>query len=117
VSNASTDGSVVVLGFNDAINRRDLAALARLMSADHRFVDTEGNTVVGKSACLVAWRGFFDAFPDYRNEFEHWRTEESGAVTVTGRSRCTEPALDGPARWRAAVDRNLVVEWRVFTVH
>jgi ketosteroid isomerase-like protein len=104
---------VAVAAFNDAINRRDLAALGRLMALDHRFIDSEGNVVAGKAACLVAWRQFFDAFPDYCNVFDDVRVDDR-VVRVTGRSECSEPLLAGPARWRVVVDRSSVVEWRVF---
>src|SRR5688572_4744448 len=109
-----TDATIVA-EFNDSINRRDLAALGRLMAADHRFIDSDGNVVVGKSACLVAWRQFFDAFPDYRNTFDDVSGED-GVVHVNGRSECAEPQLAGPARWRVVVDGHSVVEWRVFDV-
>jgi ketosteroid isomerase-like protein len=109
------DDKSITAAFNDAINRRDLAALGRLMTADHRFVDTEGRIVAGKLACLVAWRQFFDAFPDYRNVFEHVGTD-GDVVLVIGRSECAEPLLAGPAQWRVRVDGSSVVEWRVFDV-
>ena len=93
----------VVEAFNDAINAGDLAALTRLMSEDHRFVDAVGGCVDGKTACSEAWRGFFAAYPDYRNHFEEVRGVGGGVVEVIGESTCAEPALDGPARWRAVV--------------
>lgn len=103
--------------FNEAINRRDLDGLAALMTDDHRFVDPAGGAVDGKAACLDAWRGFFAAFPDYRNHFEGL-DEADGVVDVVGHSTCAVPELDGPARWRVVVrpDDGLVVEWRVFGV-
>jgi ketosteroid isomerase-like protein len=104
----------VVLAFNAAINRRDLPGLGRLMADDHRFVDTAGDTVIGKPACLEAWRGFFESFPDYRNLFDSLRSRPGGIVEVHGRSECSVAALAGPARWRAVVADGLVVEWRVF---
>jgi ketosteroid isomerase-like protein len=39
------------------------------MTEDHTFVDSAGNAVAGRQRVLDAWRGFFDAFPDYRNEW------------------------------------------------
>jgi ketosteroid isomerase-like protein len=104
----------VVLAFNAAINRCDLAGLGRLMADDHRFIDTAGDTVIGKPACLEAWRGFFESFPDYRNVFDNVRSSSDGIVEVHGRSECSVAALAGPARWRAVVADGLVVEWRVF---
>ena len=104
----------VVLAFNDAINRRDLSGLGRLMADGHRFIDTAGNTFAGKPACLEAWRGFFASFPDYRNVFDNLHSGPGGIVEVHGRSECFVEALSGPARWRAVVADGLVVEWRVF---
>ena len=52
----------VVLAFNAAINRSDLQGLGQLMADDHRFIDTAGNTITGKQACLEPWRGFLGPF-------------------------------------------------------
>ena len=109
-----TADEAVVLAFNAAINRRDLPGLERLMADGHRFIDTAGDTVSGKPACLEAWRGFFESFPDYRNLFDSLRSRPGGIVEVHGRSECSVAALAGPARWQAVVADGLVVEWRVF---
>jgi ketosteroid isomerase-like protein len=104
----------VVTRFNAMINARDLDGLAALMTPDHTFVDSTGGTVAGRRGCVEAWRGFFAAFPSYRNEFSSIRAT-AGFVIVTGRSRCTELAeLDGPALWTAVTDGDLVREWRVY---
>jgi hypothetical protein len=34
-------------------------------------------------------------------------------VTVIGRSECSVPELDGPARWTATVRHDLVARWQV----
>ena len=112
----TTDAVATVLAFNDAINARDLTALAGLMTATHRFIDSAGNTVEGKSACVEAWNGFFDAFADYQNLFEDATEVEPGVVVVRGRSECSVQALDGPAEWRAVVRDGRVEEWRVNSV-
>ena len=111
---AVTTDVAVVRAFHDAINARDLDAVAALMTDDHRFVDSEGAVVDGKDACTDAWRGFFAAFPDYRNVFDDVRSPAPGVVEVTGRSECSVAALDGPARWRAVVRDHEVAEWSVF---
>lgn len=102
-----------VVAFNEAINARDLDALDRLMHEQHRFIDSAGAIVEGKAACIKAWSGFFDAFPDYRNIFDDIRSDATGAVQVRGRSECSTPALDGPARWRALVKDGRVLQWHV----
>jgi ketosteroid isomerase-like protein len=103
----------VVVAFNDAINAGDLAQLEALMSDDHRFVDASGGEVRGRPACLDAWRGFFAGFPDYRNVFDHVEEVASGEVVATGRSECSDPRLDGPARWSASVVDGQVRRWQV----
>ena len=105
---------MVAAGFNDGINRKDVEGLAKLMSDDHRFVDSEANTVAGKRACLDAWRGFFDSFPDYRNIFTSL-TAKDDVVTIVGYSECAEPSLAGPALWTATIQDERVTEWRVYT--
>jgi ketosteroid isomerase-like protein len=108
------DATAIAARFNDSINSRDVEGLARLMSDDHRFVDSESNAVFGKQACLDAWRGFFDSFPDYRNIFTSL-TAKDDVVTIVGYSECTEPSLAGPALWTATIRGETVTEWRVHT--
>jgi ketosteroid isomerase-like protein len=101
------------VAFNDAINRRDLRALAALMTDGHTFVDSADVRLAGKDAVVEAWRGFFEAFPDYRNDWTHVITV-GDAVVAVGCSACpTEPELDGPAIWTATTDGDRISEWRV----
>ncbi len=103
----------VVIAFNEAVNRRDLEALAALITDDHTFVDSAGSVLAGKAAVLAAWNGFFESFPDYRNDWSEV-TSKDATVTAIGRSACsTEPALDGPAIWTARASDGKVSEWRV----
>jgi ketosteroid isomerase-like protein len=92
---STIDEVAVVNSFNEAINARDLDRLGALMTDSHRFVDSAGATIDGRVACLDAWRGFFAAFPDYRNVFEECRGTCEGLVFVRGRSVCSVPALAG----------------------
>ena len=107
-----TDPAAVATGFNDAVTARDLSGLAALMADDHRFVDTGSNAVAGKEACLAAWRGFFETFPDYRNVFTSL-TVRGDVVVIVGHSECAHPALAGPALWTATIAGGLVAEWHV----
>src|SRR5215510_7984236 len=108
----SADPFALVSAFNARITARDLDGLASLMSEDHRFVDTAGAVISGKPACIDAWRGFFSAFPDYRNIFE--RTQATGnVVAICGHSVCSDARLAGPVLWRADLRPPLVHEWRV----
>lgn len=42
------DPASIAARFNDRINERDVEGLARLMTDDHIFVDSEGGRVEGK---------------------------------------------------------------------
>jgi ketosteroid isomerase-like protein len=107
------DAVSVAARFNDCINTRDVDRLAALMSDDHAFIDSEGAVVSGRQAVVEAWRGFFDAFPDYRNVFTSL-TASDDVVTIVGHSTCSEPSLAGPALWSATVRGGRVHIWRVF---
>ena len=99
--------------FNACIGARDLDSLSSVITDDHVFIDTAGTQISGKAAVLDAWRSFFSAFPDYRNEFTGF-VERNSEVCIEGHSSCTDPRLSGPALWRAVIRRGLLVEWRVF---
>jgi hypothetical protein len=84
------------------------------MTDAHTFIDSDGNVVSGRDEVLNAWRGFFDAFPDYRNDWSKL-TPVGSTLIALGRSICsTEPALDGPAIWMATTADDKVSEWRVY---
>jgi hypothetical protein len=83
------------------------------MTDGHVFIDSANNMVAGKERRIEAWRGFFGAFPDYRNHFESVFSAGSEAVIV-GRSACSDTRLAGPALWTAKIDGELIAEWRVY---
>ena len=103
----------IALRFNDAINTRDVDRLGALMTDDHRFVDSEERAEIGKEACLEAWRGFFQQFPDYRNVFTSVLPRDD-VVVIAGYSTCSFGPLDGPALWKATIRADKVAEWRVY---
>jgi ketosteroid isomerase-like protein len=103
-----------VLAFNAAINARDVGALDRLMTDDHALIDSAGHAIAGREEVLGAWRGFFDAYSDYRNVWSDIQPI-GGVVIATGRSVCsTEPLLDGAAIWAAKTRGDRVSEWRIY---
>ncbi len=103
----------VATRFNCAINAQDIEVLAGRMTDDHSFVDTADTAVSGKAACVDAWRGFFQAYPDYRNVFDSVTAYGDVAVAF-GHSVCSEPTLAGPAIWAATIRDDLVAQWRVY---
>jgi ketosteroid isomerase-like protein len=108
----STDPAAIAVQFNDTITRQDIDGLTALMTSDHTFTDTEGNSVAGRPACRDAWQSFFAAFPDYRNVF-HTISTHGDLVIITGHSVCSEPALAGPAIWTATISGDQISHWAV----
>lgn len=106
------NAEAVVEAFNDCINGKDIEGLSRLMTEGHRFVDPAASVVSGKQACLDAWKGFFAAFPDYRNQFDCMMVRED-KVVIVGSSTCSDHRLAGPALWQATLSDQRVEEWRV----
>jgi len=108
--------------FVRAINRQNVDSLAELMTVDHRFTDSLGNTVEGRDAMRSGWAGYFGMVPDYSLAIEE--TYADGPVVVLlGMSKGTNSGKAGPApenRWqtpiaiRARIDNGLVAEWRIF---
>jgi ketosteroid isomerase-like protein len=103
----------VALQFNEYINNRDIFGLENLMTANHSFIDSGNNMVLGKDKVLEAWKRFFELFPDYRNEFENVRIQND-FVIITGHSSCSDKRLDGRAIWKIKIEENKIAEWRVY---
>jgi len=104
----------VALQFNEAITNRDIDMLATLMTDDHAFIDSANTEFRGKDKALQAWRGFFEAFPAYKNVFDRVETK-ADTVVMLGHSICpNNKELDGSAIWTAKVNGGKLAEWRVY---
>jgi len=116
------DPSTTVRAFLEAINARDPARIASLLSEDHRFIDASGATIQGREEMRKAWISYFVLIPDYAIEVEQLITSTS-TVAVFGRARGTF-STDGtlrsgnrwelPAAWRAEVQDGLIQTWQVY---
>jgi ketosteroid isomerase-like protein len=85
----------VVEAFNAAINARDIDALAALMTDNHEFIDAESASIRGKEACVAAWRGFFAAFPEYRNTFTRLAAVDAEPVTALDHAASADASAEG----------------------
>jgi ketosteroid isomerase-like protein len=112
----------IAQAFVRAINRQDVAAIAEMMSPDHRFTDSLGNVFAGREKMRAAWAAYFRMVPDYSLAIEEFYS--SGPVVVMlGLAQGTYSA-DGslkeenrwqtPAAVRAIVEGGLVAEWQVY---
>jgi ketosteroid isomerase-like protein len=98
-----------------AINDHDVSVLTRLMAADHVFVDSLGNRVVGATSMEAGWRGYFGMCPDYWIRADY-AMADGETMLVAGEAGGT---LDGeswrtPAAWRVVIRDGRVLEWQVF---
>jgi hypothetical protein len=112
----------VVREFVACINRRNVAAIVELMTADHVFVDGLGVRVEGRDAMSAGWRGYFALVPDYRIVVEQEFCADD-TVALFGIAAGTfapddilrpENAWSVPAAWRAVVRNGQVAVWQVF---
>jgi predicted SnoaL-like aldol condensation-catalyzing enzyme len=92
----------IVMEFNDAFNRHDVASMMALMSDDCRFENTspapDGTIYSGREAVTQFWREFFDQSPQAHIDIEdifglgqrcimHWRYEWVDAAGQPGHVR------------------------------
>jgi ketosteroid isomerase-like protein len=108
--------------FVRAINRQDIDALASLMTPDHAFIDSLGNTVAGRDRMRSGWTGYFGMVPDYSISIEE-SYGDGDVVVLLGVAQGTYKSKDGllqENRWhtpiavRARVEDGLVAEWHVY---
>lgn len=112
----------VALAFVEQINKRDVAALAALMTEDHRFIDGLGQEVRGRNTMEQGWRGYFAWFPDYSITVDD-AFSRGNVAALFGTAQGTyaakgHPQADThwqiPAAWKAVVRNERVCEWRVY---
>jgi len=54
----------IALQFNAWISAHDLSAQTALISADHSFIEWDGQVTVGQGAMIDAWQRFFALLSD-----------------------------------------------------
>jgi ketosteroid isomerase-like protein len=111
-----------VLEFLERINQRDVDKLAELMTEDHVFIDSLGQSVRGREKMRAGWRGYYAFCPDYWVAHEEI-FENGNRVAVFGSAGGTiaangklpaENQWRTPAAWLAVLEKGLVKEWRVY---
>ena len=111
-----------VLGFFDAINQHDPNRLAEMMTDDHVFIDSLGNSVRGGEKMRAGWRAYFAICPDYRVSHEDIIHSVNtvavfgsagGTISVNG-NLLPENKWQTPAAWRVLVRGSLIEEFHVY---
>jgi ketosteroid isomerase-like protein len=111
-----------VLLFLDCINQRDVDKLAELMTEDHVFIDSLGQSVQGREKMRAGWRSYYALCPDYWVSHEEiFRNEDLVAVfgsaggTIAANGKLPpENQWRTSAAWLALVEKGLVKQWRVY---
>ena len=107
-----------VLGFIEAINRRDVDHLASLMADSHRLQVLNEAPLDGKNANVAAWKGYMTSYPRYVI-YPHRIVERDGVVVVLGHTTGShlELADKDEAKltviWRAQVTNGLLTTWEI----
>ena len=108
----------IIDAFVQAINGRDVDALAELMSTDHVFIDAHGNEVKGRETMIAGWRGYFEWFPDYQIEvaqiFEAGSEFGLFGYAAGSFKGDRDRSWRLPAAWRAVVTNGRVSLWQVY---
>lgn len=112
----------VAQAFVRAINRQDVAALADLMTPEHRFVDSMGNSSEGRENLRAGWTAYFRMVPDYTVAIEE-TFSDGPVVAMLGTAQGTysiggelkpENKWSTPTAFRAFIENQKVAEWRVY---
>ena len=111
-----------VLQFMDRINQRDVDKLAEMMTEDHVFIDSLGNSVHGREKMRAGWQGYFAFCPDYWVSHEEILANGNivavfgsagGTIAASGKLP-PENKWRTSAAWLSVVENHLVKEWRVY---
>jgi len=112
-----------VKAFITAINRRNPSEISGLMTEDHAFVDSGGQTIAGRANMTASWEAYFRMFPDYEIRIESILGERA-LVAVFGfasgtyngkRGLVPENRIEMPAAWKAVVSNGKIKLWQVYT--
>ncbi len=110
------------LQFLETINGRDADRLVELMTEDHTFIDSLGNTISGREKARAAWKGYFNFCPDYWVSHEqvfsngdHVAISGAAGGTIAANGKLPpENRWRIPAAWIALVDKGRIKQRRVY---
>ncbi len=109
--------------FVERINAHDVDGLVRLMTEDHKFVDSMGAKSV-RPDIEDGWKQYFEMVPDYWIRIDREVSKGDTAVLIgtaggtyvpKGRSLKPENKWETPAVWVARVQGGKIAEWRIYS--
>jgi hypothetical protein len=93
------------------------------MSIDHEFIDSRGNSMIGRDNMKKAWMGYFDMFADYKIELTDTLQNDSIIVLLgyaSGTYKANNKITDNknhwkiPASWKAMLVDKKIKLWQVY---
>lgn len=111
----------IVRDFANSINEHNVEKICRLMTDEHKFIDSQGNEITGKEKMREGWIGYFQLFPDYKIEIEKLFVDRDTVAafgfaggTYKGLSDKKENYWHLPASWKAVIKEGRIDLWQVY---
>ena len=113
---------MVVLKFEELINRRNVDAIISLVTEDSVFMDSLGNQIEGTDRLRKAWQGYFQMVPDYAlTHSEIFAQQDTVAIFGTAQGTFShdkqikkDDFWKTPAAWKAIVKNGKIALWQVY---
>ena len=95
----------------DAISSEDLASVERVLDDDVVYIDSVGDRIEGKAACMAAMRHMFSLDLQFRIKVESL-AKVGTHVLVRGRCNSRDPSLNARCLWRIFVRNGKIAEYQ-----
>ncbi len=112
----------IVTDYIDAINTADVDSICELLTEDHIFIDSQGNSVTGIDNLRNGWTQYFALFPDYKIDINE-TFEKGPIICLLGHASGTYKNIKNennsnywriPAAFTAIVRDNKIRQWQVY---
>ena len=112
----------IVNKFISAINTHSVNEIIKLVSDDHRSIDSSGIELSGKEKLRKAWTEYFKMFPDYKIVVEEmFSGEKTAAIIGKASGTFTKNGIlkpknkwQIPAAWYTVKENDLIKIWQIF---
>jgi ketosteroid isomerase-like protein len=121
-NNKDSENLLIVKEFVSAINSANVERMIDLMHPNHKFIDSQNNTITGKENNKKAWIAYFDWFTDYKIEIETV-FENDTSIALFGFAEGTYKIKKNeqinnhwklPAAWFAEIEDEKIKQWQVY---
>ncbi|HKI78337.1 MAG TPA: nuclear transport factor 2 family protein [Ignavibacteriaceae bacterium] len=112
----------IVNNFISAINNHSADNIIKLVSDDHKFIDSSGIELSGKEKLRKAWTEYFKMFPDYKIEIEEiFFGNNTAAIIGKASGTFTKNGIlkpknkwQIPAAWYTVIHNDSIKIWQIF---